>query len=1386
MSTTIESNKSKSKNMSKNKTQSRSMSKSKTKTNEKSKQKKEEIDFGSDTSDETPEDTTRTLVVKENDILGINDVFKLIDLYFKQKNIMYSHLHNSFDQFLDDSVRSMFKNGDNVFMEKISKDKIYKYKFEYKDIAIKPPTLENKDEIMFPEQARILNLTYGSKCVATVTQVQETTDIATGEVTKKVIGEPEYEYPIATIPIMVRSKYCSLNIKKEDRTECDYDPGGYFIINGSEKVVMSLERMIDNKPLVFIKKDASANIYKVQVNSKSYNDDEMMQMVTVMMKDKDKIMNIRVPILKEIPVFILFRALGVESDRDIINMCVYDQTDSDMINLLRISLENATIENTNIKIRSKEAAFDYLINKMRVIKKYSETNRDIRTTEKKMHLEYLLTNNFLHHVENKPIIKAYYLGYMINRLMQVFLGRIPLDDRDSYENKRIDTPGPLMFEQVKQSQKKILNECYKFFKKKNTDDENPLNIINQIKASTIEQVLKAALLKGVWGKKVGVSQKLERKSFLHSLSSLRRVVSLTGDASHNKLTGPRQLHNTSVGFMCYIETPEGPKVGLQKSLSMLTNITVMLKSQVYIIKEFLKDKITDLESIAPGDLKTQTRVFLNGDWLGMTKNPRKLYLELKQHKYNGTINPTTSINQDLKSDIESKEINIYCDGGRLYCPLIRVENNVLKCRKDDVDSISLSGHKSATTANTWNEFLIKHPGVIEYVDVHENLNSMVSMFPVDINKMKFKMDESAKLVSKLKLKDSDTNTIVNRYDDFVFVKYTHCIIHPSMMLGIVVNNIPFCNHNQAPRNIFQFSQAKSAMGVYASNYRHRLDIGYTLYNFQKPLVTTRAMKYIKTDQLPAGENSIVAIMVYGGANQEDSVVMNQAAIDRGLYRATYYKGWNTIIQKNQSTSQDDVFIKPDRSKVIGMRQGSYDKLNDQGYAPEETIVNNGDIIIGKVSPIPPTGSNNYTFKDNSEVYKGVVAGTVDRVWTDIHNNEGYEMRKTRIRSERVPIIGDKMCLTQATEVLTASGWVYINEITKKHKVASLIDGKYIKYVNPVDTYKFKYKGKMYKLTSQQVDLDVTMDHDLYVKKRNRTYFERIAARDVVGKRVRFKKDCENNYPEQTEMEIKYNGQTHKYDMDAFLQLLGIFIADGCLKKNSNEIQLSGAKQRKIDFMRTVCTKLEVNLKHSIGGIGSHLNDEDLGVSNRFIDKVIYSYLKPLNVGALNKFIPEFVWDLNQRQARILLESLISCDGTKNKLTGSENYYTSSKRLADDVMKLAIHAGWSGSIKTLRKKGTEFIDPRGNKSVLNADTLSVRIIKTKNNPQINHGHCHEQDGQKEEVYDYEGYVYCLEVRSHVFMTRLNNKNVWMGNCSRSGEIFALVDNKISASRIYTAT
>ena len=1330
--------------------------------------------------------------IADRNIIDVDSTFKLIDLYFKQKNIMFTHLYNSFDKMIDEDIPTYLRMNPNVFFEKITKDKVYRYKFKYDNISIKPAYIDMENEMMFPEDARTRNMTYAGKLVATISEIQEIVDIATDTIETKVVGHSETDYPIAILPLMVKSKYCSLNLKKgQNNAECEFDPGGYFIVNGSEKVVMALERMIDNRPLVFIKKDSTAIVHTVQVNSKNHKDD-IMQIINIRMK-KDNTINIRVPILAEVPVFIILRALGVESDSDIINYIVYDHEDNDMINTVRMALEASVPDDTENKIITQEDALSYLIGKMKVVKKYNESDKNIRIVEKKMHLKQLLRDNLLPHINGGFIDKAYYLGYMINRLLQCYLGRIPQDDRDSFINKRIDLPGSLMFDLFKQFYKKMLNECTKFFKKRNTDDDNPLNIINQIKPNTIEQGLKTALLTGAWGKKKGVAQMLQRLSYLQMIASLRRFNSPTVDASTNKLTSPRHLHGTMVGPACFIETSEGSKVGLVKNLSLCGNITIMKMSQVDVIRKFLNDKVIKIQDVASSEFKRYTRVLLNGEIIGLTLKPRELYDELKQMKYNNTIDLNTSVCHDIRSELECHDLRIACDSGRLYHPVLRVNNNELQLSvKDMIDTISLDEKDSKTKTTNWNQFMVKFPGVIEYIDADESYNAMIAMFPTDVEEMKKRQHESAKMIEKVD--ERDIKTIINRYDNFSYLKYTHCEIHPSLLIGCVVANIPFCECNQGPRNIFQYSQARQAMGIYATNYRDRLDISYILYHPQRPLVTTRLMKYINSDKIPGGENVIVAIMCYGGYNQEDSNIMNLSAINRGLYRSTSLKKYTTSIQKNQSTSQDDMFIKPDRSQVAGMRHGSYDKLNEKGYAPEETPLENGDIIIGKVSPIQAVGNSTKVFKDSSEYYKSHLPGTIDRVWTGIYNNEGYEVRKVRVRSERVPMIGDKYCCYSPDhDVLTTTGWVAIDKLTKEHKVATLVAGNTLEYSHPIELQKFHYKGDMYVVDSNQVNLRVTPNHRLYLGNRRGKNYEIVTAEQAYGKRWTYMKNVEQVYNDMSdlprELELGEYGQisnflihdgdnivVHRFEIKAWLMLFGIWIAEGSIASNGRSMQIAANKDRVKKEVIKSCKILDLKL-------AKYMDKQDDPVPHAYnvYDPSIAGYLEKCYFdggrGSTFKGLPYWVWSLSLEQCRTLLQGMMLGDGHWMPGTVTMRYDTSSIRLRNDFQRLCLHCGYSGNFSLKGHKGDVRTIYNRNGHPLEtpitftttADAWRISVVTTQNHPLVNKNIQNDGTGRNDRWEEgYDGDVYCCTVLGDgIIYIRRNGVPVWSGN-SRSGQ------------------
>jgi DNA-directed RNA polymerase II subunit RPB2 len=232
-------------------------------------------------------------------------------------------------------------------------------------------------------------------------------------------------------------------------------------------------------------------------------------------------------------------------------------------------------------------------------------------------------------------------------------------------------------------------------------------------------------------------------------------------------------------------------------------------------------------------------------------------------------------------------------------------------------------------------------------------------------------------------------------------------------LGVCASIIPFPDHNQSPRNTYQSAMGKQAMGIYASNYQVRMDtMAHVLHYPQKPLCTTRAMEFLHFRELPSGVNCVVAIMIYTGYNQEDSLIMNQSAIDRGLFRSSYYRCY--IDQEKATTVgtvgslTSELFEKPTMDNTRGMKHGEYNKLDDDGLVAPGTRVSGDDVLIGKTAPLDQTTGmpSRYTKRDCSTSMKANENGIVDNVLIST-TKEGYRFTKVRIRNVRIPQVGDK-------------------------------------------------------------------------------------------------------------------------------------------------------------------------------------------------------------------------------------------------------------------------------------------------------------------------------------------------------------------------------------------
>jgi DNA-directed RNA polymerase beta subunit/intein/homing endonuclease len=423
---------------------------------------------------------------------------------------------------------------------------------------------------------------------------------------------------------------------------------------------------------------------------------------------------------------------------------------------------------------------------------------------------------------------------------------------------------------------------------------------------------------------------------------------------------------------CPAETPEGQSVGIVKNLSYMTHITI--HSNPLALYEYVEPNIYQIESegLKPSELYNKTKMFINGAWVGITENPQELYLMLKDKKQKGIINVYTSIVFDYKMN----EIRICNDSGRLSRPLLRVKNNNILITNSIIDKLN-------STELNWEHLLTSskiEDSIIEYIDPEEQSWSMIATKPKDI-------------IAK---------------SDKIF-KFTHCEIHPSTIFGVLASCIPFPEHNQSPRNTYQCAQSKQAMGVYVTNYENRMDKTAYILNYPtRPLVDTRIMNMIQLNKIPSGTNVIVAIMTHTGYNQEDSLLINKGSIDRGLALVTVYHTEKDE-DKQKINGDEEIRCKPDSTKTKGMKFGNYTKVNSKGVIPENTLVENRDIIISKVTPIKEN-RNDHTkvikYEDQSKIYKTMEETYIDKNYID-RNGEGYNFAKVRIRAVRKPVIGDK-------------------------------------------------------------------------------------------------------------------------------------------------------------------------------------------------------------------------------------------------------------------------------------------------------------------------------------------------------------------------------------------
>jgi len=928
----------------------------------------------------------------------IEEPYHIIESYFQGQHLerLVRHQIESYNHFVNYQIQrtiQMFNpvtiHSDNDYVA--SEDKYLLEVFiSFTNFKLYPPQIHENNgatKMMLPQEAKLRNFTYASTMTLDINLkyvIRNNENMDIPRIIEKVLPKIN----IGKLPIMLKSSICVLtqnrHIHPQFTGECYMDCGGYFIIKGSEKTVLGQERAAENRVYCFDGKNTTKWNWFAEIKSvpdfKCISPKQIEMMIASKNNGFGNGIYITIPRIKNpIELFVLFRALGVLSDKEICEYILLNIDDPKNVELLKCL--QASIIDAN-KYMTQEDALKHITSSVA----FTPLNMDKETGARKKReftLEVLDNDLFPHCLTLQQ--KLYLIGYMCKKLIQTSLGWIPPDDRDSYLNKRIELTGTLLnnlfrnyFNKlVKEMQKQIIREINTGSWRSTEDYENIVNMTNIykiMKSTTIENGINRALATGDFSikqsnsSKVGVAQVLNRLTYVSSLSHLRRIN--TPLEKSGELIAPRKLHNTTWGFLCPAETPEGQSIGVVKNISYLGHITIPTNSSS--LYEYVKPYLLYVDKTPAKMLYGKVKVFVNGCWLGITETPMELYKDLKDKKYKGIINLYTSVVFDFKL----LEIRVCNDGGRLTRPVLRVRDNKALIDKSITDRL-------VSKELSWNDLLTncKIPeSVMEYIDPEEQNYAMIAM----------------------KCKDDYLQDVNQKFN------YTHCEIHPSTIFGVLASCIPYPEHNQAPRNTYQTAMGKQAMGVYATNYDQRMDkTAYVLNYPSRPLVDTRLMNFIKLNNIPSGTQIHVAIMSHTGYNQEDSVLVNKGSLDRGLFLATIY---HTEKDEDKNIIRDEIIrCKPDISKTKGIKFGNYDKLNTDGFIPENTLVENRDIIIAKTIPIKenrndPTKTIKY--EDQSKTFRTMEDTYIDKNYTG-RNGDGYNFAKVRVRTLRKPVFGDK-------------------------------------------------------------------------------------------------------------------------------------------------------------------------------------------------------------------------------------------------------------------------------------------------------------------------------------------------------------------------------------------
>jgi len=863
----------------------------------------------------------------------------LLKEFFREKGLVRQHI-DSYNAFIDVGLQAIIDEVASIPIE----IEEYPLKIKLGKIEIGTPRVtevDGSERPVYPTEARVRNLTYAAPLHLEMTPV---------------IGEREGQTEIVYMgdfPVMLRSKICPLSRLTPDEMisigEDPIDPGGYFIVNGAERVVVALEDLAANKILVDVEKTGVNPVYKAKIFSTTLG----FRARTEVTLKADGAVYVMVPgVPAEIPMVVLMKALGIQEDLKIAELVSDDET---IQNQLEGSFEKAQ------GILSVKDALLYIGNRLA-----PGQVEDYRAKK----AETVVDRNFLPHIgrtagERKE--KAFFLAEITTRIIELKLGRRGADDKDHYSNKRLKLAGALMADLFRISFRNLIRDLKYQLERITIRRHQELSITNAIRPGIITERIQHAVATGNWVRgKVGVTQLLDRTNYSSTLSHLRRLQSPLSRSQPN--LEARDLHPTHWGRLCPNETPEGSNCGLVKNLALSSIISTGIDSREFVLK-LGRMGVVPIEETEGKAATSGTKVIVDGLMAGTTRAPNQLVEELIRMRRAGEI--SSEVNAAYfppERENGRGYVCVNCDTGRVRRPLIIVENGTPKLTREQIEAVQRGEMR-------WEDLVEK--GIIEYLDSDEEESALVAL---DVSKI-----------------SNDT---------------THLELASYAMLGICASIIPYSEHNQSPRNAYESAMAKQALGVSCTNFFNRVDSRAHLLHYpQMPLARTKPMEVINYDGRPAGQNCVVAVLSFQGYNMEDAIVFNRSSVDRGLARSTFFRIYEGECRQYLGGLRDKFEIpEPGTRGYRGDRY--YRLLEEDGIISAEADVSGNTVLVGRTSPprfleeYREFEVKGPTKRDSSVGMRPSEVGVVDTIFVT-ESIEGSRLVKVKVRDTRIPELGDK-------------------------------------------------------------------------------------------------------------------------------------------------------------------------------------------------------------------------------------------------------------------------------------------------------------------------------------------------------------------------------------------